>query len=73
MTLLVRHLEPTDKGLPIEIYVFSSEQAWIAFEGVQADIFDHLIAVLPYFELRLFQAPSGKDISRALSSLAITS
>ncbi len=59
MTFLVRHLQPTEKGLPIEIYVFSNDQAWANFEGIQADIFDHLLAVLPEFELRVFQNPTS--------------
>lgn len=61
MTFLVRHLQPTEKGLPIEIYVFSSDQAWANYEGIQADIFDHILAILPEFELRVFQNPSGED------------
>ena len=61
MTLLVRHLPPTPKGLPIEIYVFSSDQVWINYEDIQADIFDHIIALLPEFDLRVFQEPSGFD------------
>jgi len=67
MTFLVRQLQPTEKGLPIEIYVFSSEQRWALYEGIQADIFDHLIAVLPEFELKVFQGPSGGDL-RSLRS-----
>lgn len=62
MTLLVRQLQPTDKGLPLEIYVFSNDQNWARYESIQADIFDHLLACLPTFELRAFQAPSGADM-----------
>lgn len=61
MTLLVRQLDPSDKGLPIEIYCFSVEQDWTKYEAIQADIFDHIYAVLPYFGLRAFQSPTGKD------------
>jgi miniconductance mechanosensitive channel len=61
MTFLVRHLESSDKGLPIEIYIFSSEQRWAHYEAIQADIFDHLFAVLPEFDLKIFQSPSGED------------
>ncbi len=61
MTFLVRQLKPIETGLPIEIYVFSNDQDWINYEGIQADIFDHLLAVAPEFELRLFQSPSGND------------
>ncbi|MCD6388553.1 MAG: mechanosensitive ion channel, partial [Desulfobulbaceae bacterium] len=61
MTFLVRHLPPTSKGLPMEIYVFSSDQVWANYEEIQADIFDHILAVLPEFGLRVFQEPSGLD------------
>ncbi|MGF7139023.1 mechanosensitive ion channel family protein [Roseimarinus sediminis] len=64
MTFLVRHLQPTDKGLPVEIYVFCKDKRWANYEAVQADIFDHILAVLPEFELRVFQAPSGNDINQ---------
>jgi miniconductance mechanosensitive channel len=65
MTFLVRQLAPTEHGLPIEIYVFSNDQAWASYEAIQADIFDHVLAVLPLFDLRPFQAPTGADL-RAL-------
>ncbi len=61
MTFLVRQLPPTSKGLPLEIYVFSSDQVWANYEEIQADIFDHILAVLPEFGLRVFQEPSGLD------------
>jgi len=61
MTFLVRHLQPTEKGLPIEIYVFSSDQAWANYESIQADIFDHILAIIPEFELSVFQNPTGED------------
>lgn len=61
MTLLVRHLPPTSRGLPMEIYVFSNDQAWANYEDIQADIFDYIIAILPEFGLRVFQEPSGLD------------
>ncbi|MBW2648888.1 MAG: mechanosensitive ion channel [Deltaproteobacteria bacterium] len=61
MTLMVRQLAPTDHGLPIEIYAFSNDQAWVNYEGIQADIFDHILAVVPRFELRIFQNPTGAD------------
>ncbi|MEN8255143.1 MAG: mechanosensitive ion channel family protein [Verrucomicrobiota bacterium] len=63
MTFLVRHLQPTPQGLPIEIYVFSSDKAWANYEAIQADIFDHVIAAIPEFGLRVFQQPSGTDIT----------
>jgi miniconductance mechanosensitive channel len=68
MTFLVRQLEPTPHGLPIEIYVFSSETAWVAYEGIQADIFDHILAMVPEFGLRVYQQPSGYDVAAALGS-----
>lgn len=63
MTFLVRHLQPTPQGLPIEIYVFSSDQVWARYEAIQADIFDHVIAAIPEFGLRVFQEPSGADLA----------
>jgi len=66
MTLIVRQLNPTPEGLPLEIYAFSNDVDWVNYEGIQSDIFDHLIAVIPEFDLRLFQAPSGRDFEAAL-------
>jgi miniconductance mechanosensitive channel len=63
MFLIVRQLEPTDAGLPLEIYGFTADTAWAVHEAVQADIFDHLIAILPEFGLRLFQQPAGRDFA----------
>jgi miniconductance mechanosensitive channel len=68
MTFLVRHLQPTAQGLPIEIYVFSSDQVWANYEAIQADIFDHILAALPEFDLRVYQQPCGADIA----ALALT-
>jgi len=62
MTFLVRQLQPTEGGLPIEIYVFSKDQAWANYEAIQADIFDHVLAIVPEFDLRLFQNPTGADL-----------
>jgi len=61
MTLMVRQLQPTDHGLPIQIYCFTNDTAWANYEAIQADIFDHLFAVLQEFGLRAFQQPSGAD------------
>ncbi len=61
-TLLVRQLPPTPQGLPLEIYCFTNTTNWGEYESIQADIFDHLIAILPEFGLRLFQEPSGLDL-----------
>lgn len=62
MTFLVRQLQPTEYGLPLEIYVFSNKQDWVTYEAVQADIFDHILAAAPEFGLRVFQRPSGNDL-----------
>lgn len=67
MLLMVRQLDPTPQGLPLEIYAFSCSTEWSIYESVQADIFDHLFAVLPEFELRAFQTPAGRDIQVTLS------
>jgi miniconductance mechanosensitive channel len=69
MTLLVRQLQPTETGIPIEVYVFCKDQQWVSYESIQSDIFDHILAVLPEFELRVFQSPSGEDF-RTLSQLS---
>jgi miniconductance mechanosensitive channel len=63
MTFLVRQLPPSAHGLPIEIYVFSNDQDWANYEAIQADIFDHILAVIPEFELRVFQEPTGQDFA----------
>lgn len=62
MTFLVRQLPPTEHGLPLEIYVFSNDQIWAHYEAIQADIFDHLLAAITEFDLRIFQSPSGHDM-----------
>lgn len=62
MTLIVRQLEPTSDGLPIEIYAFTNTTNWNAYEDIQSDIFDHVIAVLPAFSLRVHESPTGNDI-----------
>lgn len=69
MTFLVRHLQPSEKGLPIEIYVFSKDTVWANYEAIQADIFDHIFAVIPEFELKVYQAPSGADLSQVISKI----
>ena len=61
MTLLVRQLAPSEHGLPIELYIFSKDQNWINYEAIQADIFDHILAVAPEFGLKVFQNPTGSD------------
>lgn len=67
MTFLVRQLQPTEKGLPLEIYVFSNDQAWANYEAIQADIFDHILAIVPEFNLRVFQNPTGDDFKKLVN------
>ncbi|MCO5113783.1 MAG: mechanosensitive ion channel family protein [Bdellovibrionaceae bacterium] len=67
LTFLVRQLAPGPEGLPLEIYVFTTDTAWSAYESIQADIFDHLYAVIGEFGLRPFQNPSGRDIHMVVS------
>ena len=66
MTFLVRQLSPSSSGLPIEIYVFANDTDWINYESIQSDIFDHLLAVVPEFDLKVFQHPSGSDFSKII-------
>lgn len=70
MTLMVRQLEPTSEGIPLEVYCFTNTTAWQAYEGIQADIFDHLLAIVPEFGLQVFQNPSGKDMRHLVSQVA---
>lgn len=67
MTFLVRQLQPGPTGLPIEVYVFSKDQVWANYESIQSDIFDHIVAVIPEFDLKIFQSPSGADIRVGLT------
>jgi len=63
LIIMTRQLEPGSTGLPIQVYAFTNNTAWTVYEGIQADIFDHLLAVVPLFDLRVFQNPSGRDIT----------
>jgi len=65
MTLLVRQLQPTTEGLPLEVYCFTRTTAWADYEGIQSDVFDHLLAILPAFGLRVFQASSDAMLMTA--------
>lgn len=67
LAVMVRQLAPTEHGLPLEIYAFCSDKRWIKYEAIQSDIFDHALAVVPEFDLRIFQQPSGHDWERALN------
>lgn len=68
MTFLVRQLAPTEKGVPIEIYVFVKDTRWVQYEGIQGDIFDHLLASLHTFDLRAFQLPSDSSLTKLADS-----
>lgn len=63
-TFMVRQLEPTPEGLPLQVYMFVADTRWTAYEAIQSDVFDHLIAIAPEFGLRLYQKPSGTDLRR---------
>jgi miniconductance mechanosensitive channel len=66
-TFTVRQLQSGSEGLPIEIYVFTSSTDFIKYEDTQADIFDHILAVIPQFDLNIFQHPTGNDFKKALN------
>jgi miniconductance mechanosensitive channel len=63
MTMMIRQLQPTAQGLPLELYFFSATTQWIPYEHLQAEVFEHLLAIMPEFGLKAFQAPAGTDIS----------
>jgi miniconductance mechanosensitive channel len=62
LTMMVRQLNPTNMGIPLEVYAFTSTVEWVEYESVQSDIFDHLLAIISLFDLKLTQSPSGHDI-----------
>lgn len=64
LTCMVRQLQPTETGIPLELYFFSSVKDWVPYEGIQADVFDHVLAVVPEFDLRIFQNPTGADFRK---------
>jgi len=68
MTFLIRQLPPGEKGLPMEIYVFTNDTDWIRYESIQSDIFDHLMAIVSEFDLKVFQNPSGNDFKSIVRS-----
>lgn len=71
MTIMVRQLQPSESGLPIEIYAYSQNKQLIEYESIQSDIFDHILAIIPEFGLRVFQAPSGNDIKDLTEKISI--
>lgn len=68
MIHVVRHLQPTENGLPIEIYVFTNEIGWVNYEKIQADIFDHILAVIPEFDMRIYQSPTGYNLRKVINN-----
>src|SRR5690606_30558160 len=72
MTIMVRQLAIEERGVPIEIYCFTNTTAWVAYEAIQADVFDHLLAAAVYFDLEIFQQPAGKDISSSIDKFIHT-
>lgn len=67
LMIMVRQMQPTSEGLPLEIYCFSNTTAWPEYEQIQGEIFDHILAVIPEFGLRIFQRPSGNDLTNTVS------
>jgi miniconductance mechanosensitive channel len=66
--LMVRHQQPTDKGIPIEVLCFSRDKVWQNYEAIQADLFDHILSAAPYFGLEIFELPSSKDLTSLQSA-----
>ena len=71
MTQMVRTQEPTSEGVPLEVYCFTATTAWVKYEAIQGDVFDHLMAILPAFGLRVYQSPSGHDLRQAVGAGAV--
>ena len=71
MTFLVRQLAPTEKGLPLEIYVFTTSTNWVKYEDIQSDVFDHILTMVPKFGLSIYQDFSAKNIEECFSKLAL--
>ena len=72
MTFLVRQLQPSELGIPLEIYVFCSDTRWIPYEEIQSDIFDHILATMPLFELKPFQVVSSGDIEKSVQAYLLS-
>jgi len=68
MSILVHQLDPVENGLPIEVYAFTTATDWEEYEKIQDNIFDHIIAIAPQFDLEIYQSPSGSDIIELLAS-----
>jgi miniconductance mechanosensitive channel len=70
-TLMVRQLAPGPQGLPLELYCFSNDQEWVNYEAIQSDVFDHILAIVPQFGLRVFQAPTGHDVADLVAAAKV--
>lgn len=68
MSLMVRQLQPTENGLPLELYMFTDSVVWAEYEGIVSDIFDHLFAAVKYFDLEIFESPASDDIRQVAKS-----
>jgi miniconductance mechanosensitive channel len=64
MTGMVRQMDPTEHGVPLEIYCFSKIKTWVEYEIIQSDLFDHILAVVPHFDLEVFEVPAGSDFQK---------
>ena len=62
LIIMVRQLQPTPHGMPLELYFFSADKQWVAYETLQADVFDYVMALVPRFDLSVFQSPMGEDV-----------
>lgn len=71
-TFLIRQLAPNSEGLPIQLYIFTTTTNWVEYEGIQSDIFDHILAVIPEFDLKLYQNPTGNDFKHLLQNSDIS-
>ena len=64
MIMTVRQLQPTAQGMPLELYFFSADTTWLNYEHLQAEVFDHVLAVMHHFGLKVFQSPTGMDFKK---------
>ncbi|WP_162063985.1 mechanosensitive ion channel family protein [Vibrio taketomensis] len=69
MLIMVRQLQPTEEGIPLQVYAFSNNVDWAIYEGIQADLFDHIYAIMPTFGLRPYQALSSNDLNKRIGNL----
>ena len=67
-TLMVRHLDSIGDGIPLEVYAFTSDSRWVVYEKIQAELFEHLFAMAPQYQLEVFQAPAGRDLQEAVGA-----